>query len=81
MAKPLTQKQLKAMLEKAQAALENTKKTLASVEETQFTETRKAPQVQAPSRLAATESGAIGAASISSQQIVADAAAACSPFR
>jgi hypothetical protein len=80
MAKPLTQKQLKAMLEKSQAALENTKKTLASVEETQFTEKRKAPQVQAPSRLAATESGAIGAASISSQQIVADAAAAAAPL-
>jgi hypothetical protein len=80
MAKPLTQKQLKAMQKKAQAALENTKKTLASVEETQFTETRKAPQVQAPSRLAATESGAIGAASISSQQIVADAAAAAAPL-
>jgi hypothetical protein len=41
MAKPLTQKQLKAMQKKAQAALENTKKTLASVEETQFTETKK----------------------------------------
>jgi hypothetical protein len=80
MAKPLTQKQLKAMQKKAQAALENTKKTLASVEETQFTEKRKAPQVQAPSRLAATESGAIGAASISSQQIVADAAAAAAPL-
>jgi hypothetical protein len=80
MAKPLTQKQLKAMQKKAQAALENTKKTLASVEETQFTETRKAPQVQAPSRLAATEGGAIGAASIRSQQIVADAAAAAAPL-
>jgi hypothetical protein len=29
MAKPLTQKQLKAMLEKSQAALENTKKTFS----------------------------------------------------
>jgi len=80
MAKPLTQKQLEAMLEKSKAALEGTKKTLASVEETQFTETRKAPQVQTPSRLAATEGGAIGAASIRSQQIVADAAAAAAPL-
>ena len=80
MAKPLTQKQLEAMLEKSKAALEDTKKTLASVEETQFTETRKAPQVQTPSRLAATEGGAIGAASIRSQQIVADAAAAAAPL-
>ena len=70
MAKPLTQKQLKAMLEKAQAMLQEKETQLASLEQTYEALTGKAPLPtvpSAPSKLSARESGAIGAAQMESR--------------
>ena len=70
MAKPLTQKQLKAMLEKTQAMLQEKETQLASLEQTYEALTGKAPLPtvpSAPSKLAAGESGAIGAAQMESR--------------
>jgi len=74
MAKPLTQKQLKAQLKKAQAMLEEKETQLASLEQSYAALTGKpsplTDKVTGPSKLAAAESGAIGAAQMASRMPV-----------
>lgn len=74
MAKPLTQKQLKAMQKKAEAKLQEQRKQLASLEQSYAALTGKpsplTDKVTGPSKLAAAESGAIGAAQIASRMPV-----------
>ena len=74
MAKPLTQKQLKAMQKEAQENLDAQRKQLASLEQTYAGLTGKpspfTDKVTGPSKLAAAESGAIGAAQMASRMPV-----------
>ena len=74
MAKPLTQKQLKAMQKKAQERLDAQRKQLASLEQT-YAGLKGKPspftdKATSPSKLAAAEGGAIGAAQIASRMPV-----------
>ena len=74
MAKPLTQKQLKAMQKKTQAKLDEQRKQLASLEQS-YAALRGKPspltnKVTSSSKLAAEEGGAIGAAQIASRMPV-----------
>ena len=74
MAKPLTQKQLKAMQKETQEKLDAQRKQLASLEQTYAGLTGKpspfTDKVTGPSKLAAAESGAIGAAQMASRMPV-----------
>jgi hypothetical protein len=74
MAKPLTQKKLKAMQKKAQERLDAQRKQLASLEQSYAALTGKpsplTDKVTGPSKLAAAEGGAIGAAQIASRMPV-----------
>jgi hypothetical protein len=74
MAKPLTQKQLKAMQKEAQEKLDAQRKQLASLEQSYAALTGKpsplTDKVTGPSKLAAAESGAIGAAQMASRMPV-----------
>jgi hypothetical protein len=74
MAKPLTQKQLKAMQKKTQEKLDEQRKQLASLEQSYAALTGKpspfTDKATSPSKLAAAESGAIGAAQIASRMPV-----------
>jgi hypothetical protein len=74
MAKPLTQKKLKAMQKKAQERLDAQRKQLASLEQT-YAGLKGKPspftdKATSPSKLAAAEGGAIGAAQIASRMPV-----------
>lgn len=74
MAKPLTQKQLKAMQQEAQKNLDAQRKQLESLEQSYAALTGKpsplTDKVTGPSKLAAAESGAIGAAQMASRMPV-----------
>lgn len=74
MAKPLTQKQLKAMQKETQEKLDAQRKQLASLEQTYAGLTGKPSPITdkatSPSKLAAAEGGAIGAAQIASRMPV-----------